>query len=204
MTEETLSLRKALIAQFFSKKNDKIQQKIQHKIDNSFKDWEAILTDYINITTKINNMVQLAEQHHQVGKLRHLLRQCTELIKASCEQFSSICDMIEVVLPMSNVNSSWMANISKQEQRLGQMKESLSQVLMFSSNRQIIEIVQKTMLQVNEIQQKINFATNKVHDAMHNTLKTSSNLLNSESSMAQDFDDDSVASIIANNSTEAE
>lgn len=166
MTEETLYLRKALIALFFSRKNDKIQQKIQQKIDSSFKDWESILTDYINITTKINNMVQLAEQHSQVGKLRNLLWQCTELIKASCEQFSSICDMIEVVLPMSNVNTTWMANILKQAARLGQMKESLSQVFMFSSNRQIIEIVQKTMLQVNEMQQKINFATNKVHDAI--------------------------------------
>lgn len=202
MTEETLNLRKALIAQFFSKKNDKIQQKIQQKIDSSFKDWETILTDYINITTKINNMVQLAEQHHQVNKLSHLLRQCTELIKDSCDQFSSICDMIEVVLPMSNVNNTWMANILKQETRLGQMKESLSQVLMFSSNRQIIEIVQKTMLQVNEIQQKINFATNKVHDAMQNTMKNSSSLLNS---MRPDFDDESVASIISNdNSMEAE
>lgn len=203
MTEETQNYRKTLIATFLSRKGDKIQQKIQHKIDAGFKDWETILNDYISITTKLNNMVQLAEQHQQANKLLSLLKQCTSLIKASCDQFTSICDLIDVILPMSNLNMAWMESIVKQEARLGQMKDSLSHVLLFSCNRDVIEVVQKMMLQVTEIQQKINYATNKVHDAMHNAIKNSSDTLANIAdaalpSFAANDDDESISMISAN------
>lgn len=205
MTEETHNLRKSLIAAFMSKKGDRIQQKVQQKIETSFKDWESILNDYINITMKLNNLVRLAEQHNQVSKLRYLLNQSTELIEASSGQFANIATLIERILPMSNLN---MDSIVKQEARLSKMKESLAQVLLFSCNRDVIEVVQKMMLQVTEIQQKINFASNKVRDVMHDVIKCSSKALHVEPvttlpSFAADDEEEDI-SMISTNSNGAE
>lgn len=204
MTEESQNLRKSLIATFLNKKSDKIQQKVQQRIDSSFKDWETILNDYINMATKINNMIQLAEQHYQVSKLRHLLKECTELIKTSCRQFTSICDLIELILPMSNLNAAYVNNIIKQEESLLKMKDSLSHVLLFSCNRDVIEVVQKMILQITEIQQKLNFATSKVHDSLHNTLRSGSSILEAANDDdkydGDEYDDGSITSMTPNNS----
>lgn len=200
MSEESQNFRRALISTILSKKSDKVQQRVQNKIDSSIHDWEVILFDYINVTTKLNNMVHVAEQQQQVHKLRSLLKQCTDLIKSSSQQFTSICELIELVLPMSNLNTSWMDSIVKQESRLGQMKDALSHVLLFSSNRDVIEVVQKMMLQITDVQQKINYATTKVQDAVHITLKSSSSILNNESRLIRDYDDDSATSKTSNNS----
>lgn len=200
MADESQNLRKSMISTFLTKKGDKLQQKIQNKIDSSIHDWEIILFDYINVTTKLNKMVQLAEQQHQVYKLRSLLKQCTDLIKSSSQQFTNICELMEVVLPMSNLNTTWMEGIVKQDSRLGQMKDALSHVLLFSSNRDVIEVVQKMMLQITDVQQKINYATSKVQDAMHDTLKSSSRILSNDAGLIQDYDDDSATLKISNNS----
>lgn len=200
MSEESQKLRRSLLSTVLSKKGDKLQQKVQDKIDSSIHDWEVILFDYINVTTKLNNMVQLAEQQHQVHKLRSLLKQCTDLIKSSSQQFTYICELVEVVLPMSNLNTAWMESIVTQDSRLGQMKEALSHVLLFSSNRDVIEVVQKMMLQISDVQQKINYATSKVRAATHDTLKSSSRILNNESGLIRDYDDDSAISKMSNNS----
>lgn len=178
MDNESEKLRRALIVLALTKKTEKIQQKIQLKVDNSIKEWETVLLDYIEATTKLSTLIQRAEEQKQLGRMRQLMKQCTELITFSNDQFKTICELIECVLPMTNLDSSWMANIEKQEARLSQMNGALSQVLLFSCNRDVIEIVQKMITQINDIKEKIKFATNKMPDIMHDTLKNGSDMLN--------------------------
>lgn len=203
MADETHQLRKLLIASFMTKKCDRIQQKIQQKIDASFKDWETILGDYINVTTKLNNLVRLTEQHNQVCSLRLMLTQCTELIQVFGEQFEVICHLIDTILPMSNLSTSWMDNLGTQNARLGHMKDAMLHVERFSCNRDVIDVVRKMVHQVSEIQNKINFATRKVHDIMYDSVKGSSASLNNAAGMMPSFADNTGADSISMISNES-
>lgn len=181
--EETQNLRKALMATALIKKGDKLQQKIQHKLDGAIKEWEFILFDYINATTELNILTQMAEQQKKIINLRKILKQCTKLIKMSTEHFDTIWELVDLMLPMSMVSGSWMENILKHEERLGQMKEALAPLLLFSCNREVIEIVQKMMLQITEIQTKINFLAGKVREAIQDTFKFGSNVINNKNQL---------------------
>lgn len=179
-------LRKALIAIGIRRKSEKIQQRIQAQINAAIKDWEATLTQYINAIKELNLITTMAEQQRKLICLRKSLKKCTQLIRSALYQFSLISELIDTVMPRSLLNGNWLDTIIKHDEQLGQMKNALAPLLLFSCNREVIEIVQKMMLQINDIQAKIKFLTEKIREMTKQTLKYGSDILNNSS----DVDDE--------------
>lgn len=190
--EESQQLRRALMTVALNKKSEKINQKLQHQIDVAVKEWERIIFDYINVTKEVCALTKTAEQQHKLTNLRAQLKQYADLIKLSTQHFDSLWKMIDVMLPVAAVAPEWMDNIIKQEQKLSQMKETLVPLLVFSSNREVIETVQKMMLHINEIQTKISILAGRLRDGMEDTLKYGSNVIinRNATGMVDDDDDD--------------
>lgn len=160
------SLRKALIAVAINKRSEKVQQKIHQQVSLTLKEWESILYGYVNITSQLNTLTKLAEQQDHITCVRKTLRECTDLAKAGTETFESIWRLVQLSLPISTMDHSWMASILKHEKLLVEIKESLSSLLLFSSDREVIEVVQKMMLQITEVQSKINLLSTKVGETV--------------------------------------
>lgn len=179
-----------------NKKSDKINQKLQNQIDIAIKEWERIIFDYINVTKEMSALTKTAEQQQKLTNLRMQLKQYSDLIKLSTEHFDSLWKMIDVMLPVAAVTPEWMDNIMKQEQKLRQMKEALVPLLLYSCNREVIEIVQKMMLHINEIQSKMNFLAGRLRDGMEETLKFGSNMITNRNAMNNLDADGSEASSI--------
>lgn len=160
------SLRKAIITLAINKRSEKVQQKIQQQVSLTLKEWETILYGYVNITAQLNTLTKLAEQQDHITCVRKTLKECTELAKVGTETFESIWRLVQLSLPISTMDHSWMASILKHEQLLVEIKESLSSLLLFSSDREVIEVVQKMMLQITEVQTKINLLSTKVNETV--------------------------------------
>lgn len=160
-----------------NKKSDKINQKLHNQIDIAVKEWERIIFDYINVTKELSALTKTAEQQKKLTNLRLQLKQYSDLIKLSTEHFDSLWKMIDIMLPVAAVTPEWMDNIMKQEKKLSQMKEALVPLLVFSCSREVIEIVQKMMMHINEIQTKMNFLVGRLRDGMEETLKFGSNMI---------------------------
>lgn len=64
-----------------------------------------------------------------------------------------------------------MTSILKHDRLLIEIKDSLSSLLLFSSNREVIEVVQKMMLQISEVQSKINVLSSKVNETVDDVLR---------------------------------
>lgn len=163
-----------------NRKSDKINQKLHNQIDVAIKEWERIIFDYINVTKEMSVLAKTAEQQKKLTNLRLQLLQYSDLIKLSTEHFDSLWNMIDVMLPVAAVSPEWMDNILKNKQKLGQMKEALVPLLLFSSNREIIEIVQKMMLHINKIQTKMNFLAGRLRNGMEDALKYGSDIINNQ------------------------
>lgn len=160
------SLRRAMITMAINKRSEKVQQKIQQQVSLTLKEWETILYGYVNITAQLNTLTKLAEQQNHITCVRKTLKECTELAKVGTETFESIWRLVQLSLPISTMDHSWMTSILKHEKLLVEIKESLSSLLLFSSDREVIEVVQKMMLQITEVQSKINLLSNKVNETV--------------------------------------
>lgn len=165
------SLRKALFAIAINKKSEKIQQKIQQQVKLTMNEWETILHGYVNITAQLSTLTKLAEQQEHINCVRKTLKECTELAKAGTETFDKIWRLVELSLPISTMDHNWMRSILKNDKLLVEIKESLSSLLLFSSNREVIEIVQKMMLQITEVQSKINVLSTKVRETVNDEIR---------------------------------
>lgn len=170
-------LRQAFLTVVFNKRSDKLQQKIQNQITTTLKEWEVVMYDYVNIITKLNQLTEIAEQQNRLNNVRKTLNECKELVTLGTDQFEKIWKLIEMALPISVINNSWMESIVKYADHLAQIKEALAPLLMYSSNRSIIEIVQKMLAQISDIQTKINFLTDKVNEKMVETFQSGSDVL---------------------------
>lgn len=168
-------MRNALIALAMDKKNDKVQTKLSNQINTTLKNWEKILFDYVHVLTQLNLLTKLADQQYAISNIRKALRECSELVKKNSEQFEHIGELVETLLPMSTINQNWMDSIIKHDKHLGEMKDKLKSLLIFSSNREIIEIVQKLLQQINDVQAKINVLSTKVHETVDNRILAGSN-----------------------------
>lgn len=160
------SLRRALFAVAINKKSEKVHQKIQQQVQLTLKEWETILHGYVNITAQLNTLTKLAEQQEHISCVRKTLKECTDLAKAGTETFEKIWRLVELSLPISTMDNNWMASILKHDKLLIEIKESLSSLLLFSSNREVIEVVQKMMLQISEVESKINVLSTKVRETV--------------------------------------
>lgn len=160
------SLRKALFAVAINKKSEKVQQKIQQQVNLTLKEWETILHGYVNITAQLSTLTKLAEQQDHISCVRKTLKECTDLAKAGTHTFEKIWNLVELSLPISTMDHNWMTSILKHDRLLVEIKESLSSLLLFSSNREVIEVVQKMMLQIAEVQSKINLVSAKVQETV--------------------------------------
>lgn len=176
-------LRNALIALAIQKKTDQFKQKLNAQINSTFQNWEKVLYNYVNVLTQLNSLTKLAEQQKTISTIRQALKECGEMIKSSTEQFDHIVNLVETLLPVSTMNQGWMDSIIKHNDHLSEIKEKLSPLLLFSSNRDIIEMVQKMLKQVNDVQTKINILTLKVHEAVGKGIKMGSNQFNNLLSM---------------------
>lgn len=160
------SLRRALFAVAINKKSEKVHQKIQQQVQLTLKEWETILHGYVNITAQLNTLTKLAEQQEHITCVRKTLKECTDLAKAGTETFEKIWRLVELSLPISTMDNNWMTSILKHDKLLVEIKESLSSLLLFSSNREVIEVVQKMMLQISEVESKINVLSTKVRESV--------------------------------------
>lgn len=161
----------------------------------SFEEWDTILHGYVNITSQLNTLTKLAEQQDHITCVRKTLKECTELGKVGTETFECIWRLVQLSLPISTMDHSWMASILKHEELLVEIKESLSSLLLFSSDREVIEVVQKMMLQITEVQTKINLLSTKVNETVGEIFRVRSEHLD-EMDKAFDAsveDDESVA-----------
>ncbi|XP_031629665.1 uncharacterized protein LOC116344946 [Contarinia nasturtii] len=160
------SLRKALFAVAINKKSDKVQQKIQQQVNLTLNEWGAILHGYVNITSQLTQVNKLAEQQEHITCVRKTLKECTDLAKAGTETFEKIWRLVELSLPISTMDHNWMKSVLKHNKLLIEIRESLSSLLLFSSNREVIEVVQKMMLQITEVQSRINVLSTKVRESV--------------------------------------
>lgn len=176
-SEESQQLQRNMMNVALNKKSDKINQKLQNQIDIAIKEWERIIFDYINVTKEMSTLTKMAEQQKKLTNLRLQLKQYTDLINLSTEHFDSLWKMVDIMLPVAAVSSDWCESIMKQEQKLSLMKEALVPLLLFSCNREVIEIVQKMMLHINEIQTKMNFLAGRLREGMEEALKYGSNMI---------------------------
>lgn len=167
-------LRKALFALAINKKSEKIQQKIQHQVNLTLKEWESILYGYVNITGQLSTLTKLAEQQEHITGVRKTLKECTDLAEAGTETFDKIWRLVELSLPISTMDHNWMTSIIKHERLLCEIKESLSSLLLFSSNREVIEIVQKMMIQITEVLSKVNVLSSKVREKVSDVFRIGS------------------------------
>lgn len=165
------SLRKALFALAINKRSEKVQLKIQQQVSVTLKEWETVLHGYVNITSQLNTLSKLAEQQERISCLRKTLKECTEIAKTGTETFESVWRLVELSLPISTMDHNWMASILKHEKLLVEIRESLSSLLLFSSDREVIEVVQKMMRQITEVESKINVLSAKVNETVDGVIR---------------------------------
>lgn len=165
------SLRKALFAVAINKRSEKVQQKIQQQVNSTLSEWEQTLHGYVNITAQLSTLTKLAEQQEHISCVRKTLKECTDLARAGTETFDKIWRLVELSLPISTMDHNWMGSILKNDKLLIEIKESLSSLLLFSSNREVIEVVQKMMLQITEVQSKVNVLSTKVNETVNDVLR---------------------------------
>lgn len=134
------SLRKAIFAMAVNKKSEKVQEKIQQQVNLTLNEWETILHGYVNITTQLTQITKLAEQQEHITCVRKTLKECTDLARAGTETFEKIWRLVELSLPISTMDHNWMTSILKHNKLLVEIKESLSSLLLFSSNREVIAL----------------------------------------------------------------
>lgn len=200
MADDARALRQALLVVALNKKCDKIQQKIHTKINKTSADFETALLDYMNVVNKLKITIELAERHQNNLKLQKLLRESADLVKNFSAQFAMAYEMFDSILPVSSINPDWMNNIDKQEKRLIKIKDTLTQIQMFPCNREVIEIVQRMVMQITDIQEKIKVSSEKVRDLMHETIKYGSNALNNQQINQLESSEDDI-SFVADEST---
>lgn len=186
---ESESLRKALFAVAINKKSEKVQQKIQQQVNLTLKEWETILHGYVNITAQLSTLTKLAEQQEHISCVRKTLKECTDLAKTGTETFEKIWRLVELSLPISTMDHNWMTSILKHDKMLVEIKESLSSLLIFSSNREVIEVVQKMMLQISEVQSRINVLSTKVRETVGEVLRMRSEKFDELDKEAEDAED---------------
>lgn len=190
-TMSSESLRKALFAVAINKKSEKVQQKIQQQVNLTLKEWETILHGYVNITAQLSTLTKLAEQQEHIACVRKTLKECTDLAKAGTDTFEKIWRLVELSLPISTMDHNWMTSILKHDKLLVEIKESLSSLLLFSSNREVIEVVQKMMLQISEVQAKINVVSTKVRETVGEVFRIRSDQFDElDKALEADDDDD--------------
>lgn len=165
------SLRKALFAVAINKRSEKVQQKIQQQVNSTLSEWETTLHGYVNITAQLSTLTKLAEQQEHISCVRKTLKECTDLARAGTETFDKIWRLVELSLPISTMDHNWMGSILKNDKLLVEIKESLSSLLLFSSNREVIEVVQKMMLQITDVQSKVNVLSTKVNETVNDVLR---------------------------------
>lgn len=188
----TKELRQTLQALAFNKRADKLTQKIQNQIATTLKEWKMILYDYVKVTTQLNELAKIAEQSNQLAKIRQTLKECRDLVKSGTEQFEKVWTMVEMALPISMISKNWMDSIMKYAEHLTQIKDALAPLLLHSSNRSVIEIVQKLMLQITDIQSKINLVTDKVSDSILETFQKGSDALAMDTGNDENYDKNDV------------
>lgn len=170
-------LRHALMAVAMNKKREKIQQKIHEEFTKSLNEWEKVLFDYVNVTLKLSSLTELSEQQKRIGGVRSLLKDSTDIIKSVSDQFNKIWEMIEIALPISTIDDTWIESIMSYDKHLVDIKKSLEPVMIFSPDRDTIETVRTLVSQVTDIQAKLNVLSLKIREQSTEKICTSSTRL---------------------------
>lgn len=170
-------LRQALMVVAMNKKSEKIQQKIHEEFTKSLNEWEKVLFDYVNVTLKLSTLIELSEQQKRIGSVRSLLKDSTDIIKSVSDQFNKIWEMIEIALPISTIDDTWIESIMSYDKHLVDIKKSLEPVMIFSPDRDTIETVRTMVSQVTDIQAKLNVLSLKIREQSTEKIRTSSTKL---------------------------
>lgn len=174
MVDNSTDLRNAIMSLAIRKKVDKIQKKLCSQVNVALTGWEKVLHEYVNMVTQLNTLLRLAEQQKVISDIRRTLKDCSEMVKNGQEQFKQVGQLIETLVPISTMNKSWLDSIIKHNENLAEVKEQLAPLMMVSSNRDVIEIVQKLLRQINDVQSKMNVLSTKVTETVDHGIKLGS------------------------------
>lgn len=174
MSSESEKLRQALFALAVNKKCEQVQQRMYQKLNAAMKEWNDALYGYLNVIAKLNTLIQLAEQQEHISLVRASLKNCSEMAKTGNESFDRIWRLVEMSLPITTMDQNYIKGIINNEQKLVEIKEKLQGLLLFSSDRESIETVQQMMVQINEVQSKINILSNKVRETVDDVIRIQS------------------------------
>lgn len=190
MVDNSADLRNALMSLAIRKKVDKIQKKLTSQVNAALTGWEKVLHEYINMVTQLNTLLRLAEQQKVISDIRRTLKDCSEMVKNGHEQFKQVGQLIETLVPISTMNKNWLDSIIKHNENLAEVKEQLAPLMMVSTNRDVIEMVQKMLQQINDIQSKMNVLSTKVVETVDNGIKLGSDQFENLDIMENEDEDD--------------
>lgn len=174
MVDNSVDLRNALMSLALHKKVDKIQRKLSDQVNAALTGWERVLHEYVNMVTQLHTLLRLAEQQKVITDIRRTIKDCSEMVKNGQEQFKQVEQLIETLVPISTMNKSWLDSIIKHNENLAEVKEQLAPLMMMSTNRDVIEMVQKMILQINDVQSKMNVLSTKVAETIDYSIKLGS------------------------------
>lgn len=177
MVDDAKQLRQALLALALNKKCERIEQKLEIKVNKVTAEFETSLLDYMNAVNKLKLVIELAERHKKKLDFLTVLKDCSALTRNFSARFALMYELFESILPVSTINPDWLNNITKQEKRLVKIKEMLEKINMLSCNQSVTETVQRMVMQITDIQEKVKVSNVKIRDAMLETTKYCSNVL---------------------------
>lgn len=190
MVDNSVDLRNALMSLAIRKKVDKIQKKLSSQVNAALTGWEKVLHEYVNMVTQLNTLLRLAEQQKVISDIRRTLKDCSEMVKNGHEQFKQVGQLIETLVPISTMNKNWLDSIIKHNENLAEVKEQLAPLMMVSTNRDVIEMVQKMLQQINDVQSKMNVLSTKVVETVDNGIKLGSDQFENLDIMENEGEDD--------------
>lgn len=181
--EESDVMRSVLMAMAMSKKSDRIYQKLQQNFYIAFKDWDKALHEYVQVTFELKKLIEIAEQQDKIVSLRRQLKQYSEMIKSTGQQFNLMINIFNAMLPVSSIGSEWLEAVIKHDQLLSEIRETLASVLVFSNNREVIESIQVMTLQINDIQTRLTVLADMLKNGTEKILSHGSNAMRSVGSI---------------------
>lgn len=205
MVDNSADLRNALMSLAIRKKVDKIQKKLCTQVNKALTGWEKILHEYVNMVTQLNTLLRLAEQQKVISDIRRTLKDCSEMVRNGHEQFKQVERLIETLVPISTMNKNWLDSIIKHNDNLAEIKEQLAPLMMVSTNRDVIEMVQKMLIQINDVQSKMNVLSTKVVESVDHAIKLGSDQFDNLDMLEnEDEDEHDIDSTLNNTTSNAE
>lgn len=176
--EESRKLRNQLIAIALKRKNDKLRQRIQHRYEETSKEWSQTVSDYFKTIATLFQLVQMGEQHTRLGTMGRELKEITDLIKNAstmCDEFSKL---IKFIVPDSALNVvDFLDVFTNFGHILEEIREMLSSIVLTGNQDEVIEQVQEVKLKMEKISSEMKMIHSQITNCTESILKQTSDSL---------------------------